>query len=319
MKGDPILAALGEAVRSDPTDRTRWLVLADLLSSRGDRRAEWVHQALDGGPLPSDLAPMLDGLHRNLLGWIDGVRRGVGLLRTGPADQVDALRALVDQPPGWSFVLLDRVVPPVPTPQDESPRELWPRGSPLPGMLRTPGPSTLASLCHAVVAAVVARITRAFDGVPPPDEHHRTLYQAQAADNYADCDRSRDHLGRWQDLPHAHLVENQWALSHLDDQGIRYYLPAVMCAELQGYLHWWSGGTLDGLWIYESLSYTLQPGPTSHLREHARRRMSLLDSEQRAAICAFALVTYNEEAFDAWLRADRDGPAPDWFDRFWPQ
>ena len=82
---------------------------------------------------------------------------------------------------------------------------------------------------EAIDAAVIAWIETAFDGVPPPGPDNLTLRQAEAADSYAFADRQPgESEGPWQDVVDDYLLEHQWALPHLDAQGIRYYLPAVM-------------------------------------------------------------------------------------------
>ena len=96
----------------------------------------------------------------------------------------------------------------------------------------TAGPSCQAHI-QRIVNALIARINAAFDGVPVPDEDHLTIFQAQAADDYDTCDRSRDHVGRWQDLPISHIVDNESAWAYLDEQGIRYYLPAGALLDLR--------------------------------------------------------------------------------------
>jgi uncharacterized protein (TIGR02996 family) len=173
-----------------------------------------------------------------------------------------------------------------------------------------------------VVAAVLAWIDRAFDGVPVPDEDHRTLQEAEAADNYEQGDRSLAHTGRWQDLPEEHLLDNQWALSHLDEQGIRYYLPAVMCFALRHRSTGYRGTSHErDYWLTESLGYTLQPS-NDNLRDYQERRFALLDRAQRAVIYAFALLSGNEQAAMAWSLvyvAESDGERADWFELYSPR
>ena len=310
------IGAIVAKLRADPSAWSDWLVLADWLVDRDDPRGVLVtlEHRLAVGALGADEARTVraqaDALiaeHRDawlgsldepdacLIDWILAVTEGAtrGWDRAAP----DALSALPTHPTGWLVALL--------------------------GLLDAgAAPTALRGHCDRIVAAVADRIARAFDGVPVPGEGHKTLYQAEASDNYDFCDRSRDHLGRWQDLPTAHIDDNQWALPHLDAHGIRYYLPALMCAELRSFLDAYLGLASSGGWIFESLGYTLQPGDrASDLREHGRDRLALLDPAQRAAICAFALVTQNDPAFDAWVRvvvAEAAGPRPDWFDRFWP-
>ncbi len=151
-------------------------------------------------------------------------------------------------------------------------------------------------------------IERAFDGVPPPDPDHRTLYQAEPWDEYRIVDQRRDHAGRWQDLPEAHLRACQNALPHLDAQGIRYYLPAVMGQFVR------SPGRTQ--WIHQSLLFMLQPS-TGELKDHQYRRFSLLTHPQRAAILAFLEhAQVPEEDLRPWRRVVEGGDTTDWFRRF---
>jgi hypothetical protein len=173
---------------------------------------------------------------------------------------------------------------------------------------------------------VRSSIEAAFDGAPPPDEDHYTLYQAEAWDTYEICDRSRDHLGRWQEIPVGDFAACTGALAHLDAQGIRYYLPALMLLYLERYNR---AGRLDIL--FDSLEFTLTPSraPSSEsaadLRDYQRRRLALLDPAQRRAIYEF--VAYVDEHDDlgsgwlrsgearrAWARAASEGS--DWYERF---
>ncbi len=174
--------------------------------------------------------------------------------------------------------------------------------------------------CAPVSASrLLAAIDVAFDGVPVPDEAHRTLYQADAADDYASCDRSRDHLGRWQDLPDAHLRECQWALAHLDAQGIRYYLPAIMSARLRGRID--PEGDVQS-YLIDSLDFTLEPGPGYDLREYARGRLGGLDRAQRRVVGDYVdLCVSSDEARQAWARVrehDRLDGDGHWFEVWWP-
>jgi hypothetical protein len=101
-------------------------------------------------------------------------------------------------------------------------------------------------------AEVLAVIDRAFDGVPFPGPTHRSLYQAEAADSYAGCDQSRDHRGRWQELPDAHLLDCQCALPFLDADGLHYYLPAIMSFAARE-----PRDAGPRAWLCESLEYNL--------------------------------------------------------------
>jgi len=153
-------------------------------------------------------------------------------------------------------------------------------------------------------------IERAFDGVPLPDEEHRTLHQAEAWDAYAKIDQHRDHKGRWQDLPESHIHECTQALAHLDEQGIQYYLPALMS-------HFIKTPRDRKLWSYSSLLLTLQPS-TGDLKAYQQRRFSLLTPMQREAIVAYLEhIEAAEEDLQPWRRVLETGDDPDWFRKFY--
>jgi hypothetical protein len=161
------------------------------------------------------------------------------------------------------------------------------------------------------VARTLEVIERAFDGVPPPDQEHRTLYQAEAWDAYQVVDQRRDHKGRWQDLPESHIRDCSQALPHLDEQGIRYYLPALMT-------HFIRNPRDRKRWSYESLRFTLQPS-TGDLKDYQRRRFSLLTALQRAAIVAYLEhMGATEEALLPWRRVlELGADEQDWFRKFY--
>ncbi len=165
-----------------------------------------------------------------------------------------------------------------------------------------------------VIEAMRVWIDQVFDGVPVPDEDHFTIRQGEAADSHDMVDRSLDHVGRWQDLPDQELLDCQWALPHLDEQGIHYYAPAVMIFALR------QGSRWHTQWITESLEYTLQRSSGS-LRTYQLGRLQLLDRAQRAAIYAYTLVAGHEDAAKAWApvsEAERTGERADWFELFSP-
>lgn len=275
-----------------PTDDDGWLVYADQLIERGDERGELIvleHSDRELGALAADdwATSMLEGDNLDAYRWI----RSLAPLANPPtpaelvpvfATPISHLLAGLDLEGAWS----DDVIAPVF--EDHRMR---------------------------VIAATLAWIDRAFDGVPVPDEDHRTIYQAEAADNYDGCDRSRDHLGRWQDLPDQHLLDNQWALPHLDPHGIPYYVPAVMSfglRRLERVDH-------DYPWILENLGYSLQPSKRD-LRSHQQGRLARLDRLQRAAIYAYTLVARVDgtEAWAAVFEGEHDGERDDWFELFNP-
>lgn len=153
---------------------------------------------------------------------------------------------------------------------------------------------------------VQATIERAFDGVPFPGPKHRSLYQAEAADNWAGCDQSRDHQGRWQDLPREHLLACQFALPHLDAHGLRYYLAAVMSFAVRERDQ--PRDDHGSRWLFESLEYTFQFSFDEGSRvAYLRDRFSLFTPAQLDAVARF-LEYYPSRAADrARWRALADG------------
>jgi len=133
---------------------------------------------------------------------------------------------------------------------------------------------------------VLTAIERAFDGVVFPGPAHRSLFQAEATDSYRDCDQSRDHKGRWQDLPRDHLLACQFALPHLRAESLPYYLPAILSFVVREHDREPPGGAG---WIFETVA--------DHLRfklhdpemcDHHAERHRLLTRDQLAAIATFA-------------------------------
>jgi hypothetical protein len=181
------------------------------------------------------------------------------------------------------------------------------------------GQTDVPDAVPALWSSLIAPIEAAFDGVPPPDAHHRSLFDAEAADNYASYDGPHRHRGPWQSIPAAHLKACQWAIPHLDAQGIAYYLPAIVTADLKRRL--WPDQWFDG-WLFDSLQFSLTPGRGDHLRDYSRDRLSVLDAPQRAAIAAYVQAVSDEpDARAAWaavLRHDISGDDGHWFDVWWP-
>jgi len=166
------------------------------------------------------------------------------------------------------------------------------------------------------IAEIDEQLERAFDGVPVPPPSSRTLYQAQAEDGHEASDRSRDHIGRWQDIPLSHFADCQSALPYLDAHGMRYYLPAIIRNELNAQLE------PTGQWDhrYDSLEYYLTP--SGSYRDLHMERLALLDVRQRAAIAAWVHGTQGDSGIrDAWKRVvehDASGSPGHWFDAYWP-
>jgi hypothetical protein len=280
--------ALRRSLHDLPDDWGSWLVLADALSEAGDERGDLLVREHQGLPVHALATAWVDSwrayLADNDVDAFSWLARFLTIAWRAPAD----LAPVFAQPVSQLLALLEL------------------GNDPPPRLARV-----LALQRGRIVAATRTWIERAFDGVPVPDADHFTIHQGEAADSHAFCDQSRDHTGRWQDLPDAHLLANQWALAHLDEQGIHYYTPAVMSYALRHFTH----PEVYPEWITESLAYTLAPS-TGELRGYQQRRFSLFDHEQRAAIYAYVLVTGTDDARAAWSRVveyERAGPRTDWF------
>jgi hypothetical protein len=275
-------------LRSLPDDWESWLVLADVLIEAGDERGHVLVLEHHRQPVRALAEAWLQRARAQLreedvadFVWLS---RFAPLAPRAPAD----LSAIFARPLSQLLALLE-------VNNGDHPRHA----------------SIFERQRGDLIGAVQTWIDRAFDGVPVPDAAHRTIHQAEAADNYESCDRSRDHLGRWQDLPDDHLLTNQWALSHLDDQGMHYYLPALMSFALRHARLRKPCGSK----ITEDLAYTLKPS-LLELRDHEERKLARFDRAQRAAIYAFTLVMAMDPAIAAWARVfevDRDAPCADWF------
>ena len=88
----------------------------------------------------------------------------------------------------------------------------------------------------------------------------------------AGCDQSRDHTGRWQDLPRQHVLDCQWALPHLGAESLPYYLPALMSFVVRE--HDQDRGQHGAGWIFDSVEYHLRLA-----RDTAAFRVEPLDVE----------------------------------------
>lgn len=165
------------------------------------------------------------------------------------------------------------------------------------------------------LTALLGAIDVAFDGVPVPGEHHPTLHKAEASDwpTASTYDPSKDHRGRWQDLPLRHLRECPWALAHLDAEGLHYYLPAIMTAEVRWHLASPDGGTREehaGL-LADRLRFLLTPDREEDVRDLRRTKLRLLTGPQCAAIGDYLRLTElglssDERSLGAWDRLAQD-------------
>jgi uncharacterized protein DUF6714 len=130
-------------------------------------------------------------------------------------------------------------------------------------------------------SAIEAQIHRAFAGVTL--DRGMSLRQAQVADRY--CEGVSDAEYRalpkgeitndWSQVPLGELDRN--CVAHLDPQGFRYYLPALMLSVLNHYdpASMRVIGTIQALY------------PKLPLTEYDARRYSVLSDDQRTAIANF--------------------------------
>jgi len=299
-------------LRANAGDWDAWLVYSDWLSERGDCRGELIvleHRLATSAASAEERTRLRGQIDERVVAWQEAwsdhlyqkddvaIDEHLRLQRECEPLRPVAPRALlepIDFPIGLLVALLSEAGPDI--------EEDW----------TTSPPSLLSDIRLQINAALIAWIEEAFDGAPFPPDDEYSLYQAEAADGYSSCDRSRDHLGRWQDLPEQQLLECEWALVYLGPHGVVYYWPAVMCFDLR-----YDFNSPDA-WITESFGYGLAPS-TDH-RSHQQERLSRLNREQRAAICAYALLSGNE-SFSHWARvalAEVDGPRADWFEIFNP-
>ena len=157
---------------------------------------------------------------------------------------------------------------------------------------------------------MLEEIERAFDGVPSPGPDQRTLFQAEAWDGYRVVDQRRDHLGRWQELSPEAILQCPNALPHLDEAGVRYYLPAILSLMLRS-------TRARRSWLHASLHFFLEPGE-GELKDDQRKKLALLDPRQRSAILSFLEWSdeATESALSAWRRVVEGGDDPSWFRSF---
>jgi len=125
--------------------------------------------------------------------------------------------------------------------------------------------------------SLVAQIRKAFDGVPMPSEV--TLRVADAHDSYDyehDSEhRAKDFMGYWQDIPAEHLKRYPMGLTHLQADGIRFYLPATMVWVINNFRE--SDSMLVDWTIYQLASNRDDP----NLSLRFDKRFSLFNPSQR--------------------------------------
>lgn len=132
------------------------------------------------------------------------------------------------------------------------------------------------------VEAIIDAIRSAFASVP---QGRITIHEAEVIDGYGspatrEEARQRDTEEGWDRVPDQDIEECTTALSHLDPQGWRYYIPAYMVWSLR---HFREGSIVSDATIYTLDVY----GGDSALRQHSMSRFQLLDEAQSRAVYRF--------------------------------
>lgn len=139
------------------------------------------------------------------------------------------------------------------------------------------------------IQQLVTIIEQAFDGVDQPKDI--TLHVAEAHDAY-DYDhdaehRKKDYIGRWQDVPDAHVQKCQNALSYVNKIGMRFYLPAYLIWYLRNF------GS-DVIWTDHALYSLDDHSGDILLSEYHKERFSLFTAEQLKACALFVKFCAND-------------------------
>lgn len=279
-----------------PNDWAPWLAYGDMLRTAGDARGDLIRceHRLDTAVLSAAEATALGAKADTLADdwwsdfkyqvtdmdreWLNGyIALAMRLRQEVPLEPGSGLAQAFQRP--WAHLLAPLEVAPLEDPE-----------------LITSGLSASLMKHRADLAEALTTFTvSAYDGVPLPDDSSRTLSQASAADDYEDCDRSTDHLGRWQDLPDSQLLSNQWALPHLDAQGFAYYLPALITFHLR---HMDTPHPKD-IWLSWSFECGLAPDGR-HLLRYRRGKFKRLDKAQRIALWCFRAVMGYWNEIEDW-------------------
>lgn len=129
---------------------------------------------------------------------------------------------------------------------------------------------------------VIAAIRAAFAGVP---RGAITLHEAEVIDDHGSADersaaRALDTEESWDRVPDADVAGCLSALSHLDPEGWRYYVPAYMSWTLR---HLRGSPSV----VKDFTIYTFAPSDDLTLRAYKRARFGLLDASQSRAVARF--------------------------------
>lgn len=130
---------------------------------------------------------------------------------------------------------------------------------------------------------IIAAIHAAFHGAPLGEI---TLHEAKVIDTYgAMKERARgrrlDVAPCWEAIPDSHLEECSGALSHLDPQSWRYYLPRFMEWALTHYR------TSKSITVDYTIYALLLTDDDALINQHLRERYRQLTAEQTRVVCRF--------------------------------
>ena len=136
-------------------------------------------------------------------------------------------------------------------------------------------------------------ITKAFDGVSYPQ--NITLHVAQVHDSY-DYDndakwKQLDYIGRWQDIPNEHITRCCNALSYLEPDGLRYYLPAFMIWVIDNWENF-----EEVSWSHDATILTFHVH--KDFEDHKTNQFSLFNDQQyHACACFLKFCIEKEDAY----------------------
>jgi len=135
------------------------------------------------------------------------------------------------------------------------------------------------------IESTIEAIRAAFRGVPRGEI---TLHEAEVIDSYGTAKeraaaRRRDTEERWEEIPDKQIEECSNALSHLDPQSWRYYLPRYMEWTL---VHHTTSRSIT----VDHTIYALLLGGDASINDYLRARYRQLTPEQSRAVSRFLQI-----------------------------
>jgi hypothetical protein len=148
---------------------------------------------------------------------------------------------------------------------------------------------------------IIEEIRSAFAGVP---RGATTIHEAEVMDVYGtDAQRQEarriDTEEQWDEIHPGSIADCTAALSYLDPEAWRFYLPAYMTWTLR---HFHLGAAYGGATtVPDHTIYSLDlSGHDPGVREHKMERFRLLDEAQSRAVCRFLyLMAEHDDRVDA--------------------